>query len=166
LDSSNKERIVRRSKESKAALELDMRIVKEFMKQDSVEKESKNRKKDELRMEMLEYKSYLEQMRAYEKMRDEELNNMYRSEEERIWNVKDAKWGKEQAARDRLMMQVLAGRKEQLRFACNHFLSNTFSREKQVGDRGHKTRHAKSLTVHQTRKRKGCCCAGGSSQTT
>jgi hypothetical protein len=94
LDSINKERIERKTREAKAALALDMRIVKEFMAQDSVDKESKNRKKDELRTEMPEYKSYLEQMRAYEKMRDEELNAMYRSEEERIWNVKDAKWQK------------------------------------------------------------------------
>jgi trichoplein keratin filament-binding protein len=117
LDSSNKERIARRARESKAALDLDMRIVQEFMKQDSVEKESKNRKKDELRTEMLEYKTYLEQMRAYERMRDGELNTMYRNEEDRIWNEKDAKWQKEQAARNKLMKEVLDGRKEQLRFA-------------------------------------------------
>jgi hypothetical protein len=117
LDSSNKERIERRARESKAALDLDMRIVKEFMMQDSVEKESKHRKKDELRTEMLEYKTYLEQMRKYERMRDDELDSMYRSEEDRIWNMRNEKWLKEQAARDRLMTQVLDGRKEQLRFA-------------------------------------------------
>lgn len=94
-----------------------MRIVKEFMDQDSVEKESKSRKRDELRKEMLEYKTYLEQMRAYERKREEELDNMYRNEEDRIWNVRNEKWKKEQAARDKLMSDVLEGRKEQIKFA-------------------------------------------------
>lgn len=115
LDANNKERIARRVAEEKAALELDMRIVKEFMKQDSDEKESKIRKKGELRSEMLEYQQYLQEMRAFEKKREAELNAMYREEEDRIWTVRSQKWKKEQDARDRLMFEVLEGRKEQLK---------------------------------------------------
>ena len=117
MDKSNQERIARSAKKQKEALDLDIRIVEEFMKQDSDEKESLGQKKNELRIEMLEYKTYLDQMRAYEKKREEEVDTMYRNEEDRIWNIRNEKWTKEQAARDKLMMEVIQGRKDQLRFA-------------------------------------------------
>ncbi|KAJ3202206.1 hypothetical protein HK099_001955 [Clydaea vesicula] len=118
LDKCNGERIRKRQQEIKDSLDMDLKIVNEYFLADMKEKDLKNRKKDEMRKEMIEYRKHLEEMREAENLRERELEKLYKEEETKVWRIRAEKWKKEQEARDKLMLDVLAGRQEQLRFAA------------------------------------------------
>lgn len=117
LDRFNKEKIRQRAKEIKASLEMDLSIVNDFFKADEKERALKNRKREEARKEMILYREHLKEMKRVEEERERELEKLYQEEEEKVWKIRAEKWKKEQKARDKLMMEVLQGRQEQLRHA-------------------------------------------------
>lgn len=126
-----------RSREIQEALELDMSIVNQFFEADQLEKETKSRKKEELKKEILMYREHLREFQRLEKVHERELERAYREEEEKVyvmllisntnlythvthiqgWRIRAEKWKREQKARDTLMAEVIAGRKEQLKYA-------------------------------------------------
>ena len=117
LDNFNKLKLQQRHHEVQTALEMDMKILSEFLRLDRLEKETKQRRREELRREMQMYRQHLQQQKDIEKQREKEIENWYSAEQERLWKVRGEKWRKEQAARDRLMKEVMTGRQEQLQHA-------------------------------------------------
>ncbi|TPX72621.1 hypothetical protein SpCBS45565_g00287 [Spizellomyces sp. 'palustris'] len=120
LDAFNKLKVQQRQREVQDALDLDMKIVSAFFRIDEQEKESRNRRKEEMRKEMLLYMEHLREQQRIEKEREREVDRMYAEEAEKLWQARAEKWSKEQGARDRLMQEVLSGRQEQLQNALNH----------------------------------------------
>ncbi|KAJ3278173.1 Cilia- and flagella-associated protein 53 [Borealophlyctis nickersoniae] len=119
LDMFNRAKIQQRQLQIKEALEMDMKIVNEFFRLDEKEREDKSRRKEELRKEMQLYREHLLEQKRIEREREKEIEKLHKEEEDKLWRLRAEKWRKEQLARDRLMEEVLSGRKEQLRFALD-----------------------------------------------
>ncbi|KAJ3321783.1 ubiquinol-cytochrome c reductase core subunit 1 [Boothiomyces sp. JEL0866] len=117
LDEFNKAKIQQRQQDVKKALDNDLRILEEISKMEKAEKESNSRRKLELQKEMQLYREHLTRQKAEEAKRERELEQYYNEEQDRIWKLRTEKWRKEQAARDRLMKDVIKGRQEQLQAA-------------------------------------------------
>ncbi|KAJ3330918.1 Cilia- and flagella-associated protein 53 [Blyttiomyces sp. JEL0837] len=117
LDKFNKLRIEQRAREVQESLEMDMKIVNEFFKQDQAEAENKSRRRAELRREMQLYREHLLEQQRIEKQREKEIEAMQKEEEDKLWRKRAEKWQREQKARDRLMQEVLSGRKDQLKYS-------------------------------------------------
>eukprot|EP00842_Homolaphlyctis_polyrhiza_P000632 jgi/Hompol1/156/HPOL_003888-RA len=122
LDDFNKMRLLQRQQDIQAQLEMDMRILSEFLKLEKLEKETKQRRREDLRREMQMYREHLLMQKNIERQREIEVEKGYTEEQNRLWKARSEKWRKEQAARDNLMKEVMEGRKEQLRYALerNH----------------------------------------------
>ncbi|KAJ3050542.1 hypothetical protein HK097_008508 [Rhizophlyctis rosea] len=117
LDAFNRQKLLQRQREVQESLEMDLKIVNEFLEAGEKEREGKNRRKEELRREMIAYREHLEEQRRVEREREREIDRMYREEEDRLWRQKAERWRREQMARDRLMKEVMEGRQEQLDYA-------------------------------------------------
>ncbi|KAI8919135.1 tumor suppressor, Mitostatin-domain-containing protein [Powellomyces hirtus] len=119
LDSFNKAKVQARQREVQDALELDLKVVNAFFRMDEQEKETKSRRKEELKREMKMYMDHLREQQAIEKERAREIDRLYVEESKKLWQGRADKWQREQRARERLMQEVIAGRKEQLEHAIN-----------------------------------------------
>lgn len=115
LDYFNKMRMQQRAKEVQDALEMDMRIVSEFAAIDESERLEKVRRKEELRNETQMYRQHLAEQKEIEERRAREIEHMYAKEQEKYWRTRALNWQQEQDARDRLMADVIEGRREQIR---------------------------------------------------
>lgn len=89
LDAFNKAKIRARQREVQQALELDMKIVNAFFRMDEQEKESKNRRKEELKKEMKLYMDHLREQQMIEKEREREIERLYAEEAERVGGMSD-----------------------------------------------------------------------------
>ncbi|KAJ1553131.1 Cilia- and flagella-associated protein 53 [Cladochytrium tenue] len=114
LDRQASERSRQRAREARAAVELDLRIVDEFCRLEGEAAAGRGRRRAELRAEMMAYRVHLEEQRRVEEERAREVDRLQREESEKLWNARAERWKKEQAARDRLMQEVLEGRRQQL----------------------------------------------------
>jgi len=63
---------------------------------------------------LAEYREFLRVQAQNEKAREAELDKLYASENEKMWQKSIAYWDKEQAARDKLMAEVVAGQQQQI----------------------------------------------------
>ncbi|TPX31586.1 hypothetical protein SmJEL517_g05091 [Synchytrium microbalum] len=115
LDRFNKAKIAQRAKDARESLEMDLKIVSEFLEADAKDKAAKSAKKKALREEMLSYRDSLVAQRETVKEREKEIDARYREEEEKMWKLRAEKWQREQRARDKLMQEVIQSRQEQLR---------------------------------------------------
>lgn len=100
-------------------LEMDMKIVNEYLQLEAQEKERKSLRKEQLRKEVAVYHEHILQRKLAQKQREKEIDEMYRQEEERFWNQKSERWAKEQQARDQLMRDVIDTIKQQIHEARN-----------------------------------------------
>ncbi|KAI8813562.1 tumor suppressor, Mitostatin-domain-containing protein [Cladochytrium replicatum] len=143
LDRFNRKKIQQRQKDIQDALDMDLLIVNEFLRLDEAEKESRSRRKEELRREIQAYREHLFQQQQIERERDRETDKLYRDEEEKVWRMRAEKWQKEQRARDKLMQDVLSGRQEQLRFALeqNNIRQEQIRLEKDATERAIEIAH-------------------------
>ncbi|KAJ3089361.1 Cilia- and flagella-associated protein 53 [Quaeritorhiza haematococci] len=117
LDRFSRLKMQQRAQALKESLEMDMKIVNGFFRDDEADRRDQTRKREELRREMGVYREQLVEQQRVEKEREREMERAYMKESEKMWQARVDKWQKEQKARDRLMQEVLAGRQEQLRFA-------------------------------------------------
>lgn len=132
LDRFNSLKIAQRAREVADSLSLDMKIVNEFLAMDKAESESKSRRRAELRREMALYREHLREQKAIEEKREREMERMQKEEADKLWRIRTEKWQREQLARDRLMSEVLAGRKEQLKTSIDR---NRLRQEEMLFDR-------------------------------
>lgn len=141
LDNFNKLKIQKRLQEIQNAIDLDLKVCDEFFRLDESEKEAKSRRKEELKKEMSLYREHLLAQKKAQEEREQEVNLYYKQEEEKLWRARAEKWQKEQKARDRLMQDVLACRREQLQNAVE------LNRQKQEQTRLDKERVEHQLEV-------------------
>ncbi|KAH6579917.1 hypothetical protein BASA50_002175 [Batrachochytrium salamandrivorans] len=117
LDDFNKIKLKQRQHDVQEALEMDMKIISEFLTMEKEEKEGKQRRRDEWRQEMRLHREHLLTQREEEKNLKREIECWYMNEQERVWKGRTEKWRKEQAVRDKLMKDVIEGRHEQIQYA-------------------------------------------------
>ncbi|KAJ3123694.1 Cilia- and flagella-associated protein 53 [Physocladia obscura] len=114
LDKFNSLRLQARANEAKLALEEDLKFVNAVLALDESEKQDRNQRRAELRKEMQIFRAHLMELRQFEKDRDDEILRMEKVEADKLWTQRAEKWQKEQRARDKLLVEVLEGRKNQL----------------------------------------------------
>ncbi|ORY41229.1 hypothetical protein BCR33DRAFT_342469 [Rhizoclosmatium globosum] len=117
LDKFNSLRLQARANEIQLSLEQDIKIVSDVLALDAAEKEAQSRRRTELRKEMQIYREHLLEQRRLERERDQEIARMEKAEGDKLWNARAEKWNKEQRARDKLMVEVLSGRRDQLKYS-------------------------------------------------
>ncbi|KAJ3029351.1 UNVERIFIED_CONTAM: Cilia- and flagella-associated protein 53 [Siphonaria sp. JEL0065] len=117
LDKFNALRLQSRANEIQQSLEHDIKIVSDVLALDLAEKQAQSRRRTELRKEMQLYREHLLEQRRLEKERDREIARMEKVEADKLWGARAEKWQKEQKARDKLMVEVLSGRRDQLKYS-------------------------------------------------
>ncbi|KAJ3344941.1 Cilia- and flagella-associated protein 53 [Entophlyctis luteolus] len=117
LDKFNTLRMQARAAEHRAALDDDIELVNNLIALDEQEKAAKSRRREELRREMNLFREHLLNLRLAEKEREDELLRLEKAEAEKLWSQRAEKWQAQQRARDRLMVEVLAVRRNQLLYA-------------------------------------------------
>lgn len=99
-------------------LAIDMKILEDLLEQTRNEAQSQLKRKKELREEMLRYQEHLEAVCREEERRERELEEMLNSEVEKMWQKRVQQWKKEREARNKLMIDVLKSREEQIKERC------------------------------------------------
>ncbi|KAJ3059581.1 hypothetical protein HDU98_004437 [Podochytrium sp. JEL0797] len=117
LDKFNTLRLQTRATEVQQSLDQDLQIVSDVLALDLAEKQALSRRRTELRKEMQLYRQHLMEQKRLERERDVEIARMEKVEGDKLWNARAEKWQKEQRARDKLMVEVLSGRREQLKYS-------------------------------------------------
>ncbi|KAI9344867.1 tumor suppressor, Mitostatin-domain-containing protein [Obelidium mucronatum] len=117
LDKFNSLRLQTRANEIQQSLEHDIKIVSDVLALDLAEKQAQSRRRTELRKEMQLYREHLLEQRRLERERDREIARLEKVEADKLWGARAEKWQKEQKARDKLMVEVLSGRRDQLKYS-------------------------------------------------
>lgn len=117
LEYFNKLTIQERQKDIQKGIESDIKLLNEVARLEAEQKIQNAKRRVELKKEMNMYRKHLAEQKAKEIEREKEVEKLYAAEQERIWTIRTEKWRREQAARDKLMKEVLAGRQEQLQEA-------------------------------------------------
>ncbi|KAM9094397.1 trichoplein keratin filament-binding protein isoform X1 [Sarcophilus harrisii] len=104
----------RRAQQIQEELEADKRILLALL-----EKEDEHQRQDSARREQAAadaawMKQVIEDQLEVERVREAELQLLYREEAKQMWEKREAEWEKERQARDRLMKEVLTERQHQL----------------------------------------------------
>ncbi len=84
LDAVNMERLKKKQKEAQESLDMDLKIINEYIAQDELEKKIKTAKREALRREMQMYRDHLLEQKLVEKEREKEIEYMYRLEDEKV----------------------------------------------------------------------------------
>jgi hypothetical protein len=87
IDKYDKIKSQNRQKEVRESLEQDMKILNEFMQAGKAEAEAKTKRKEHLKREMSMYRDHLEKARQTEKLRQEEMDKWYASEQDKVFLV-------------------------------------------------------------------------------
>ena len=84
LDRFNQVKMAQRAKDARESLEMDLKIVSEFLEADAQDRAAKSAKKKALMDEMLSYRDTLLGQREEAKQREKEVEARYREEEEKV----------------------------------------------------------------------------------
>ncbi|KAJ3233696.1 Cilia- and flagella-associated protein 53 [Chytriomyces hyalinus] len=134
LDKFNSLRLQARSAEIQKSLALDIQIVNDVLAVEKADIAAKTRRRAELRKEMQMYRDHLMEQKRLENERDREIERLQKADSEKLWRQRAEKWQKEQKARDKLMVEVLAGRRSQLKLKLEQ---NRFKQEQTRLEREH-----------------------------
>ena len=72
----------------------------------------------EIREEDRRYREYLRQLRDEQQRREKELETICESEVEKMWDKRVRQWKIEKTARQKLLDEVLASRRQQIQQKC------------------------------------------------
>ena len=86
LDKFNSTRLKQKQKDARDALEMDLKILNEYLLQDEAEKQAKTAKRESLKREMQVYRDHLLEQKQIEKEREEEISRLYTIEDEKVLN--------------------------------------------------------------------------------
>lgn len=84
LDKFNSIRLKQKQKDAREALEMDLKVLNEYLLQDEAEKQAKSAKRESLKREMQVYRDYLLEQKQIEKAREEEISRLYTIEDEKV----------------------------------------------------------------------------------
>ncbi|XP_031573283.1 trichoplein keratin filament-binding protein-like [Actinia tenebrosa] len=110
----HKAQMKRKSQEIQKALELDLKILEGLSKEEDKEKAIMTSRREKAKADAEYMRQVVAQQLKLEQEREAELDMLYRDEAARMWSKRQAEWERERQARERLMAEVLEGRKEQI----------------------------------------------------
>ncbi|KAJ3022425.1 Cilia- and flagella-associated protein 53 [Thoreauomyces humboldtii] len=84
LDAFNKSKVQARQREVQDALELDLKVVNAFFRMDEMEKETKSRRKEQLKLEMRMYMDHLKHQQEIERENAKEIDRLYAEESTKV----------------------------------------------------------------------------------
>ncbi len=108
-------KLLAKASQVKKELEEDQRLLDEIAKVQEAKEETDERRRDEKRREILWMRRVLEEQKAEEAKRAKQMELMFSEEAEGFWSRQDRIWREEKAARKKLMDDVIAGWREQVK---------------------------------------------------
>ncbi|XP_065186584.1 cilia- and flagella-associated protein 53-like [Sycon ciliatum] len=109
-----KQKMKLQAKEVQEELALDIKLLQQILMETSNEAEEAVRTKKRLHSEMMQYMTYLKEEAEREKQREKELDRMLQVELDKDFRKVVNKWREEQAARARLLREVMETRQQQI----------------------------------------------------
>lgn len=114
FDSSLREKMRKKARDVQEQLAFDMKMLEQLLEESRNEALEQMEKKRATREEDRRYREYLKAMLIEEKLREAELDKLIDAEVERTWQKRLAQWRTEKEARQKLLNQVIAARKQQV----------------------------------------------------
>lgn len=93
---------------------LDMRLLDVVLSQHDKEQQDGRTKKVQMAQEAAAYRAYLAEQAAERARMQTELDALYEAEAQKAWERRATQWARERAARESLMQEVIATRREQI----------------------------------------------------
>lgn len=104
----------KQAREMQEQLAFDLKMLEQLLQESREEAREQAQRKRELREEDRRYREYLQRMKEEEKRREAELERVCDAEVEKMWDKKVKQWRMEKEARQKLMADVMASRRQQV----------------------------------------------------
>uniref|UniRef100_A0A8C4XMZ4 Trichoplein keratin filament-binding protein n=1 Tax=Falco tinnunculus TaxID=100819 RepID=A0A8C4XMZ4_FALTI len=104
----------RRAQQIQEELEIDRQILLALLEKEDEDQHRQSARRERAIADVAWMKHVIEEQLQLEKQREAELQTFFREEAKKVWEKREEEWGREKAARDRLMNEVLAGRQRQI----------------------------------------------------
>ncbi|NWV05321.1 TCHP protein, partial [Ptilonorhynchus violaceus] len=104
----------RRAQQIQEELETDRQILSALLEKEDEDQRRQIVRRERAVADVAWMKRVIEEQLQLEKEREAELDTIFREEAKKIWEKREEEWEREKKARDRLMTEVLAGRKCQI----------------------------------------------------
>uniref|UniRef100_A0A8C3NZM7 Trichoplein keratin filament-binding protein n=1 Tax=Cyanoderma ruficeps TaxID=181631 RepID=A0A8C3NZM7_9PASS len=104
----------RRAQQIQEELETDRQILSTLLEKEDEDQRRQIARRERAVADVAWMKRVIEEQLQLEKEREAELETIFREEAKKIWEKREEEWEREKVARDRLMSEVLAGRRRQI----------------------------------------------------
>ncbi|KAM9055283.1 trichoplein keratin filament-binding protein isoform 2-T4 [Megaptera novaeangliae] len=104
----------RRTQQIQEELEADRRILQALLEEEDENQRAHLARREQAQADVAWMKRVIEEQLQLERAREAELQMLLREEAKEMWEKREAEWARERSARDRLMSEVLTGRRQQI----------------------------------------------------
>ncbi|KAM4051695.1 trichoplein keratin filament-binding protein isoform 1-T1 [Anomaloglossus baeobatrachus] len=104
----------RRAQMVQEQLEMDMKILAALISKEDEDQRSRSARREQAAADAAWMKRVIEEQLHLERLREAELDTLFREEAKQVWEKREAEWDRERNARNRLMREVLTGRQLQI----------------------------------------------------
>ncbi|XP_007180175.2 trichoplein keratin filament-binding protein [Balaenoptera acutorostrata] len=104
----------RRTQQIQEELEADRRILQALLEEEDENQRAHLARRKQAQADVAWMKRVIEEQLQLERAREAELQMLLREEAKEMWEKREAEWARERSARDRLMSEVLTGRRQQI----------------------------------------------------
>uniref|UniRef100_A0A8C0BBN1 Trichoplein keratin filament-binding protein n=1 Tax=Buteo japonicus TaxID=224669 RepID=A0A8C0BBN1_9AVES len=104
----------RRAQQIQEELEIDRQILLALLEKEDEDQRRQSARRERAVVDVAWMKHVIEEQLQLEKEREAELQTIFREEAKKVWEKREEEWEREKVARDRLMNEVLAGRRRQI----------------------------------------------------
>ncbi|KAK0138108.1 Trichoplein keratin filament-binding protein [Merluccius polli] len=104
----------RRAQQVQEELEADRKILAVLLEGEQEDKKLESARRERAAADVAWMKRVIEEQIQLEREREAQFTLLYREEAQNVWEKREAEWEKERRARERLMREVLEGRRQQL----------------------------------------------------
>merc|ERR1711972_568840 len=110
----HKVKLRRKALEVQQSLEEDRKLLEHVLQEEEEERQEKEMKKTQARIDMEHMKYILHQQLLLEQQREKDIEFLFQEEAKEMWKKREAEWEKESVARAQLLKDVLAGIQTQI----------------------------------------------------
>ncbi|XP_030215459.1 trichoplein keratin filament-binding protein [Gadus morhua] len=104
----------RRAQQVQEELEADRRILAALLEGEQEDRKLQSERRERAAADAEWMKRVIEEQLQLEREREAQFTLLYREEAQSVWEKREAEWEKERKARERLMREVLEGRRQQI----------------------------------------------------
>ncbi|KAM5192583.1 trichoplein keratin filament-binding protein [Mantella aurantiaca] len=110
----------RRAQMVQEELEMDMKILSALTSKEDEEQRLRSARREQAAADAEWMKRVIEEQLRLERQREAEIDTLFREEARQVWEKREAEWERERSARNRLMKEVLHGRRLQIEEQIEH----------------------------------------------